>query len=216
MNKKFIDGLLDLYYPVQSEIQERLHHFSNVWKTGTEEEIFCEMVFCLLTPQSKAKLCWNTVEQLKQKNLLFCCDPEKLSEEIRLVRFKNKKAVYIIHAREIFTINNQIAIKNQLPIHGDIQYSREWLVKNIKGYGYKEASHFLRNIGFGEQLGILDRHILKNLVYSGVIPSVSRNLSKTKYLEIERQFKTLAKAMNIPMSHLDILLWFKETREIFK
>ncbi|GAJ17855.1 unnamed protein product, partial [marine sediment metagenome] len=25
---------------------------------------------------------------------------------------------------------------------------REWVVKNFKGLGYKEASHFLRNIGY--------------------------------------------------------------------
>jgi len=38
----------------------------------------------------------------------------------------------------------------------------EWLVKNLTGLGYKEAGHFLRNIGSGK-IAILDRHILRNL-----------------------------------------------------
>jgi N-glycosylase/DNA lyase len=82
--------------------------------------------------------------------------------------------------------------------------------------GYKEASHFLRNIGFGENLAILDRHILKNLVLLGVIESIPKGIIKNKYLEIEEKMAKLSKKIDVPMSHLDIVLWYKETGEIFK
>jgi N-glycosylase/DNA lyase len=82
--------------------------------------------------------------------------------------------------------------------------------------GNKEASHFLRNIGLGEDLAILDRHILKNLQFLGIIDRIPNNLSAKRYAEIEAKMKTLAHRLQIPMSHLDLVLWFRETREIFK
>ena len=45
------------------------------------------------------------------------------------------------------------------------------------GLGYKEASHFLRNIGLSEDIPILDRHILKNLVLLGAIDKVPSSIS---------------------------------------
>jgi N-glycosylase/DNA lyase len=82
--------------------------------------------------------------------------------------------------------------------------------------GYKEASHFLRNIGFADDLAILDRHILKNLKIFGIIEEIPKSLSKKKYLEIEEKMRNLANEVNIPLSHLDLLFWSKETGEIFK
>lgn len=37
----------------------------------------------------------------------------------------------------------------------DAKETREWLVGEISGMGYKEAGHFLRNIGMGENKTIL-------------------------------------------------------------
>ena len=89
-------------------------------------------------------------------------------------------------------------------------------MKNLTGLGYKEAGHFLRNIGFGERIAILDRHILKNLYSLGVIEEIPASLSGKKYLDIEKKMADFSKEMHIPLSHLDLLLWSKETGEIFK
>ena len=88
--------------------------------------------------------------------------------------------------------------------------------QNVKGMGMKEASHFLRNIGFGGELAILDRHILKNLVAVGVIPEIPKSLSPKKYLAIESAMLEFSRSMGIPMDHLDIVLWYKEAGAIFK
>ena len=94
--------------------------------------------------------------------------------------------------------------------------AREWLVENVKGLGYKEASHFLRNIGLGEDLAILDRHILKNLVLLGVIAKVPGSPTKRIYLEIEKEMAAFSEKAGIPMRELDLLLWYKEAGEVFK
>ena len=82
--------------------------------------------------------------------------------------------------------------------------------------GYKEASHFLRNIGFGDDIAILDRHILKHLVGNKVIPEVPKSLTGKKYLEIEQKMKEFANSTGIPFGHLDLVWWSEETGEIFK
>ena len=89
-------------------------------------------------------------------------------------------------------------------------------MQNIRGLGYKEASHFLRNIGLGEDIAILDRHILRNLAMIGLIEDTPNSMSRKKYLQIEGEMAEFAKQIRIPLSHLDLLFWYKETGEIFK
>jgi N-glycosylase/DNA lyase len=61
-----------------------------------------------------------------------------------------------------------------------------------------------------------DRHILKDLKRLGVIDDVPESPTKRQYLAIEGKMKELSEAVHIPMSHLDFVLWYKETGEILK
>jgi N-glycosylase/DNA lyase len=201
---------------IQDELQSRLDEFDSVLKTGGEESIFAELVFCILTPQSKAKSCWAAVERLLDKDLLLTGTEDQVLRELTGVRFKYKKAGYVIKARKRFLIDGKISIKSRISRFSDACDAREWLVRNVKGIGYKEASHFLRNVGPGADLAILDRHILKNLRSLQVIEEVPASLSRRRYLEIEEGMKELSKRVGILMSHLDLVLWYKETGEVFK
>jgi len=82
--------------------------------------------------------------------------------------------------------------------------------------GLKEASHFLRNTGRGEDLAILDRHILRNLIRHGVLRRLPRTLTARRYLDIETRTERFSNEIGIPMSALDLLFWSRETGEIFK
>lgn len=200
------EELKKIYEKVREEIERRIIEFE---KKKSEEEIFAEFVFCLLTPQSRAKTCWHAVLNLMKDGLLLEGEEEEIRKRLKGVRFKNKKANYIKEARKFFT--DIIKIKDRKP-----EEAREWLVKNIKGMGYKEASHFLRNIGIGKNFAILDRHILKNLKKAGVIDEIPSSLTKKEYFKIEEKMKAFATKINIPLNHLDLLLWYKETGEVFK
>jgi len=98
----------------------------------------------------------------------------------------------------------------------NLNWSREWLVKHIKGLGYKEASHFLRNIGVGEKFAILDRHIMRNLIKFKVIEKLPKSMSPKIYIEIEQKMKQFANKNKIPLCELDLLFWSMETGSIFK
>jgi N-glycosylase/DNA lyase len=93
---------------------------------------------------------------------------------------------------------------------------REWLYRNIKGIGYKEASHFLRNIGLGGDIAILDRHILKNMRCLGLIGAIPKALTPARYRAIEDLLRGYSKAEGIPLDHLDFVLWYRNTGDIFK
>ena len=89
-------------------------------------------------------------------------------------------------------------------------------MKNVKGMGFKEASHFMRNIGIGNELAILDRHILKNMKLLGVIDEIPESITENVYLMLEKKLSEFSKSSRIPMEHLDFVLWYKEAGEVFK
>jgi N-glycosylase/DNA lyase len=215
-NSLEIRQLKKIYGTKREEITSRLKEFKRYRFLKSDEEIFEELAFCLLTPQSKAKYCWDAVAVIREENLLLKGTAGQIRRKLHCVRFHNKKALYVVEARKLFMTNGEISLKTLLEQFTDIHECRDWLVKHIKGLGYKEASHFLRNIGLGDELAILDRHILRNLELLGVIPEIPESLSGAKYLKIEEKMSRFAKQIHIPLSHLDLLLWYKETGEIFK
>ncbi len=191
--------------------------FENIWERKDPYEIFRELVFCLFTPQSKARICWETVEELVEKGLLLDGCKEDISENICRVRFRHNKAGYVVEFREKFgPPEGTQKLIERLDELSDNKVRRVWLVDNIKGMGYKEGSHFLRNIGLGKDIAILDRHILKNLEKYDVIEEVPKSITPAKYLDIEVQMAALAEDLGIPLAHLDFVLWYKETKDIFK
>lgn len=196
------------YEKRKEEIKTALSNFKN---PKTENDVFYELVFTLLTPQSNGVRCWGIVEDLKKIDFFqSSMEIGKLQEFLRSrVRFHNNKAKYILEVRT-----------NWQQIYGNLSDAnseklREWLVESVNGHGMKEASHFLRNIGKGD-LAILDRHILRCLNKLGVITEIPRSLSKSKYYEIEEKFKEYEKNIGIKIDELDLLFWSMATGRVFK
>lgn len=199
-----LDELKKSYESKKALINKRLDEFQ---KPKKDDDLFAELAFCLLTPQSKAKLCWSSIERLKQRGLLYS-NSKEIRPWITTVRFCDNKSRYIEEAQAKLSDVKKILKKSP-------DQAREWLVENIKGYGYKEASHFLRNVGILD-FAILDRHILKNLKRYGVIEQVPKALTPKRYKEIEKQMKEFSASIGISLAELDLLFWSQETGEVFK
>ena len=208
--------LLNLLDKIKPDIDNRINEFKLIWKEADEKRLFQELAFCILTPQSKAKNAWRAVSSLYESGILFNATSEKISNELNIVRFKNNKARYIIDTRNLFANSDGFKIRKLLNDAGDVFEKRKWLVKNVNGIGYKEASHYLRNIGFVENIAILDRHILKNLKIYNVINEIPKSLTFDKYIRIENKMKDFSREINISLEFLDFVFWYKETGEIFK
>jgi len=135
---------------------------------------------------------------------------EQLAAKLRVLghRFPNARSLYITIARQ-----HSSKLKHIFETL-DEQEIRGWLADNIKGLGYKEASHFLRNIGY-QNLAILDFHIIDILASNKLIKKPN-TLTKSKYLEIEKVLKELAKKANLTLAELDLYLWYLETGKVLK
>lgn len=212
--KPTTENLMKSYAERRVKIKRRLLEFRQVWRES-DERIFSELCFCICTPQSSARTCDKAIDRLSKSGTLFRGDEESIRRSLVGVRFSGNKARYIVGARQLFTKSGEIEIKGMLRF-ADPRRMREWLVTHVKGIGYKEASHFLRNIGLGEKLSILDRHILKNLLRYGIIHEVPKTLTPKKYLEVEMEMKKFSQRIDIPLAELDLLFWSEETGEIFK
>ncbi|MFZ8848092.1 MAG: N-glycosylase/DNA lyase [Minisyncoccia bacterium] len=183
------------------KIRNRLKEFK---KIEDENLLFKELCFCILvanTSLEKTLEIWKKID-----NGFLKYNKKQLSLKLKSLgyRFYNKRVDYILYNRKLKKI-----IKEKIKELSAF-YLREWLVKNLKGIGFKEASHFLRNIGF-KDFAILDRHILRFLFKNKIIREIPSNLSKRKYLEIENKLKNLADKLNITLSELDFLIFYLET-----
>ncbi len=192
------------YEMKKSSIKQRLSDFK---KIRTHESIFYEMCYCVMTANGSAKAGRIAQKRLEENDFLHT---GIIGECIESVRYCENKKKFLLHNRA-----NIIADKIDLSkyISGNPYELREKIAGNsryFKGLGWKEASHFLRNIGFSG-LAILDRHILKNLKTLGAIDNVPASLSKKAYLEIEEKLKIFCERIGIPMDEFDLLIWARES-----
>ena len=155
---------------------------------------------------------WKAAESIELQNEGckdgFCSwNEKKLAKFLKQKghRFWPQRAERIVLARKYKNIK-QILKKEKEP--------REWLVKNIKGLGYKESSHFLRNVGY-DNYAILDRHILTLLSKEKII-TPPKTLTKNKYLEIENKLEKIAKKAKLTQAELDLYLWYIKTGKVLK
>jgi N-glycosylase/DNA lyase len=185
---------------IKQIVDKRLEEFSNIPRNFND--LFKELAFCILTAGASAELGIKTINHLG--DTLHGDNEQEIQKKLKEVyRFHTVRAGYLFNARKAF---------KELDInHPKI---RDQLVKNIKGIGMKEASHFLRNIGF-KDYAIVDFHIVDILANHGVIEK-PKTLTPKKYLEIEQVLRQLAEKTNTSLAELDLYLWYKETGKVLK
>ena len=187
-------------------IRKRLKEFSLNRKLPVEKK-FLELCFCICTPQSQAK---KAAEVIHEDNLglLINAEQSELEQALRShTRFHKNKSRYIVHARK--------HIENLGKLPRDTVAAREFLVSNIKGLGYKEASHFLRNIGYRD-LCIIDRHVISLMHELSVFENNQPPKNPREYLKMEKKVKEYAESIGMDVDELDLLLWSLKTGFIFK
>lgn len=207
-----IHTLHQLHCQLEFQIALRINSFKSIWENALQEHLLLELLFCLLKPQSNAPLCWEKALELVSSGKLYNSTVDEISAIIHPVRFKNNKAKYVKKAISLFG-NNSL---REFLQGDDIYILGDTLVKTVGGLGYKEASHFLRNIGIGFSLSILDRHILRCLKDFYVIDTIPNALTPQRYKDIERAMQDFSKIINIPISHLDFVFWFLKKQSLFK
>jgi len=197
---------------VRRQVEERVAEFMEV-KNGDSTLWFRELVYCLLTAYSSAERAQLCVDALEGCGVVPDGNIEEVAETLRQTghRFANKRAEYIVEARGLRTNIKEIVARFR-----NSMKAREWLVANVKGLGMKEASHFLRNVGYFD-VAIIDRHILSNMREHGLVEEdAPKGLTKKRYLQYEGILKRVADRLRMPVGQMDLYLWYRKTRKVLK
>lgn len=225
MDKEYAKHLMCIYKDkiLHERMKRRLEYFERVYKRENDKRLFAELAFCICTPQTKARSGAAAIIDLYNHNLLFKGSEESIANIlIKHVRFHNMKARNIVLARKLYFPKEKFILRERIDdaIKNDSIVSlRNELAKEVKGYGLKEASHFLRNIGFGQKIAILDRHIMRVMSKLDILPesmTPKTSLTKNNYMSCESNLVEYSKKEKIPMEYLDFVFWYDATNDIFK
>src|SRR5499427_7413774 len=213
-----VDRLHAAYVERQKEIRARLRDFRRVWRTASDSRLWEEMVYCIFTAGASAKMGLRSVDALR--SLLDSGEQKEMTRALVAAgahRFPNARPGYVVVTRNYLQEAFSMRLRERLNSFRDPIERRDWLAKDprVKGLGYKESSHFLRNIGF-KGYGILDKHIVRCLNELGVIDSPKPPTTRGRYLETENRMQQFADVAGINFDELDLLLWSMKTGEILK
>lgn len=208
-----MNGLLEsVEYLKNSEVKKlvdaRLKEFRELGN-GSSNEIFKELCFCILTANFNAEKSMKI--QMKIGDGFLILPESLLASKLKELghRYPNTRARYIVDARK-----HKNSLRTTIKMFNDENKLREWLDTNVKGIGYKEASHFLRNIGYTD-FAIIDFHIIDVLAKYNIIEK-PKTLTKRTYLETEELLRKIAGKSNLNLAELDLYLWYMETGKILK
>jgi N-glycosylase/DNA lyase len=213
-----IEKILATHRERGPQIRARLAEFREVWQTGTDERLWEELVYCIFTAGASARMGQKAVDAIRP--LLFAGSHEEMTRvliEQRAHRYPAARPGYIVVTRDYLLEDCGMRLRERLVDFDDPLARRDWLAreKRIKGLGYKEASHFLRNIGL-KGYGILDKHILRSLAELGVTDSPQPPTTRARYLDIEGRLRCFARDIQVDFDELDLVLWSMKTGEILK
>lgn len=212
-----IDELKKSYLEKQAAIRGRLAEFEAILLEGDDERLFEELVYCIFTAGASARMGLNSIERVRP-HLLKAGHRRLTHLLIGAHRYPNARSGYVVHTRNFLKRDCGLRLRQRLESFGDdMEARRDYFAKNpgVKGVGYKEASHYLRNIGYCGY-AILDKHILRTLNELDVIQSPDPPTTKKKYLAVEDRMRKFAEDIKINFDELDLLLWSNKTGAILK
>ena len=198
------------------EIRARLAEFQAVWQAGADERLWEELVYCIFTAGASARMGLRSVEAVRA--LLARGDHAALEAALVGVhRYPRARSGYIVVTRDFLRDDCRMRLRERLDSFRDPVERRDWLARerSIKGLGYKEASHYLRNIGY-RGYAILDKHIMRSLAELGVTASPLPPATRARYLAAEEAMRSFAGEVAIDFDELDLVLWSMKTGEILK
>ena len=211
-----VEKVMDAHRERRDEIRSRLSEFEAVWNEGTDARLWEEMVYCFFTGGCSAKMGLKAVEAVRPF-LVDGTQPEIADALVGVHRYPNARARYVYASRSFLREHCNLELRRKLESFDCHLARRDWLVKEkgIKGLGYKEASHFLRNVGF-KGYAILDKHVLKCLAELKIIDSPKPPNTRSKYLRVEDKLRELTERTKIDFDEMDLVLWSMKTGQILK
>ena len=214
MTEKQKRELLELYEFRKEEIRSQLLEFKETFQKADDLQIFHELSFCILSSGVGPKIAGQCIRAMGEK--LADAEEDELLGRIEAIhKYAENASRYIVFTREYLKKEHGFLLKSLVNSFEDRAQRRDFFAKNpgIKGLGYMQASHFLRNLGFSGY-AILDRNNLTSLFELGIISEAKYPLSKKRYIETENLMADAARELGMSLDEFDMLLWSKKRKYI--
>jgi len=223
-----LNKLIEIIPKVERYVKQRTAEFKRLGREGRthfnfrpfleveyEAGLFSELCFCVLTANSSASMGIKIQAELRDEGFMEL-EYEELARVIRSHGhrfFPEQRAERIVKVRERWNSIKALLGKE------DKKEVRRLLADpksefKIKGFGYKEASHFLRNTGV-ENVAIIDRHVYRFLTENGLYPEV-KTMTPKRYLEAESILEDLCQELGITQAELDLYIFYIKTKKVLK
>lgn len=191
------------------------------WRNSSECDLLKELVLCTLSSNIRYEVAVLYTAKLEQEKCFIKATKNKLDEKSicryltepillkgKLVRYRFPKTKSNQLYRTINNIyGNSSSIKELLSTTHTSVEARDVLTCRCTGIGYKQASMFLRNIGYGYNLAIIDTHIIDYLNLVDVLPQRPKVQNHTVYSKIEKLYSAYAQTKQFDIKRLDIAIW---------
>jgi len=202
--------------------------FRKKWNEMSEDDLWEELCLCILSSNVPYELALSAFwhlrdnEFLRPKWIVECpCAGQKIALELskriysprrkdgsfRKYRFPNVRATNIVNAAKTLYQKESGLLRNLRNCASEHE-AREFLAKNVQGIGLKEASHFLRDIGFSSSLAIIDSHVIAFLTEVGAVREEEISaLTPAVYMKLEKILLDLCNGLGFNLSVFDMAIW---------
>ena len=214
MTEKEKQELLELYELRKEEIRKRLSEFREAFQKADDLRIFHELSFCILSSGVGPKIAGQCMSAIGEK-LMDGEENELLSPLEAIHKYAGNASRHIVFTRKYLKEEHGFLLKSLVSSFEDRLERRDFFARNpgIKGLGYTQASHFLRNLGFSGY-AILDRNNLESLFELGIVSEAKYPLTKKRYIETENLMTDAARELGISLDEFDLLLWSRKRKYV--
>lgn len=197
------------------------------WEDMDEKSILRELIICILGSGVRYELAAAYADEILS-NPTFISQQQSepsLADEISSIlslptyckiekkqytkyRYPKRGAKHV--ARSIKSIRDKhSSIKKLLKKKLDTRHLRKELIILCPGIGPKQGSHFLKNIGYTEDIAVLDRHIVRYMEAAEKNEICKRTLSRLDNYElVEKRFQKITEKFSHSPSIVDQSMWF--------
>lgn len=199
------------------------------WRLLTEDEMLYEAAICIFGSQMQFEMAVATADRLRDRGLLLSkgiANTSDYAEQLLEIlsqpllmpgkngvarsvmpRFRNRLAS-LLATTVAHIYGKGLSLRRLLFAAGSAKEARKELMLNVWGFGPKQASLFLRRVGYCADLAVLDVHVLDYLhLTRGVRIAPSRLARLSCYEEIEDSFRDIASRFGYSLGCVDLATW---------
>ncbi|REJ78732.1 MAG: hypothetical protein DWQ47_04605 [Acidobacteria bacterium] len=204
-------------------LEGKCHH-SPSWSRMTEDNLWRELVACILGSRVRFEAAHSALERMERRRLFSesrrstcfqkyeqdvmeaLSEPETPDEPNRYPFFRVRSNQIRKAAERLY--ENGDTLRSFLEGSRDIREARRRLSLEVSGLGPKQASLFLRNIGYTAHVAVLDIHVLTYMNWVGLTEAPIKSVSTVrKYEALEDAFIEHAYSFGYPPDHFDLAVW---------